>query len=1062
MAYSQQQLSTTFKDQMNYTFQYLEKNRVPHGILLDFGMEFTNVPAFGGTLTDSTYVTPSSLKQIYNTLLMSRIKNVSTGFVTPQQFKEKWKNNRSSDYIALSGLYFKYSKFNDNAYPSKINFYSNQFRDKYNRGVWQNPYQEMQTFALTTPINFYEHLDLTVKIPSTIFYSNTSSSIARIEIDFADGNGYRTVNFNQLVDVNYSNSGNYIWKYKLVLTNGKVLYSHSKIKIGTGKSLKPIGILNPRKNTQERIVNDWVCNGSGRYQLEVEAEISYLGQFGTATITLDDAGNDCQITNPLIVAEGFDVGSLLNPETPLGLSNILSFEQSLLSSGDLRNILIGNPFINNYQDYDIIYVDWDNGVDYMQRNAYVLEEVIKWVNEIKVGNEKNVVLGQSMGGIIARYALSDMEARGETHDTRLFISQDAPQQGANLPLSYQYMYRHVTNQYITASSTLFGGIVTVPIIDNFIDASTYLSILDTPASRQLLKNWSALNYAVDNTLHNDFYNELKSLNSNNGYPQQGSIRNIAISNGSECGTTQTYNAGDHLANVQMDKSLSFLQDLIFNIISPVIGVVGGLTVDADFFEVGFLGLIPGNSRFIIDFQAKALSYTNNAHIYKGLIRYKKKILWIFNSQVTITHVNKNQPSGILPFDWYGGGYFDTSGYSDNIDLGIANITVEVEDKFSFIPTASALDIGKGNISLNDTDYRKKYVGGQPPLAPKNSPFDNFTTAFTSPNDNDNNNEQHLEFNRRNGDWLAAELIGTDIETTDCSFVCENATITGDATLCTSEVYQIATSMSGDAVVNWSVSNTSVAFLSNTTGLSTTLTTPPNSYRTEIVLTATISSARCSSSVSISKTIRIGKPGTPAYLNGPTTVNTGALVSYNAGISEGATSYKWWLPYPFGVSSPIDYFNQNWQMSPTNHRNLTAMTGYAGNSGYVQVMGVNECGCGGAKILYVQHGNGGSGGGGIPIAPPQDDDVLDISSKYFTIYPNPSNGVVNVDLKSSTRVPLNQGNIEGKLYDLFGNIKKIVKISNNRAIINTSGLSTGVYVLKIYGGEIIENHQIIVK
>ena len=852
-----------------------------------------------------------------------------------------------------------------------------------------------------------------------------------------------------------------------MLNNGQILYSHSKIKIGTGKSIKPIkpiGILNPKSNTQERTVNDWVCNGSGRYQLEAEAEIPYLGQFGTATVILDDAGNDCQITNPLIVAEGFDVGNILNPEIPFGLNNLQSFEQSLLTSGDLRNLLIGNPFINNDQDYDIIYVDWNNGVDYMQRNAYVLEEVIKWVNDIKVGGEQNIVLGQSMGGVIARYALSDMEARGETHDTRLFISQDAPQQGANLPLSYQYMYRHVTDQYITASSTLFGVVITVPIIDNLIDGSAtdYLSILDTPASRQLLKNWSAVNYTVDNSLHDSFYNELKGLNSNNGYPQQGGIRNIAISNGSECGTTQTFNAGDHLANVQMDKSLSFLQDLIFNIISPVVGFGLGYTVDPDFFEVGFLGLIPGNSRFIIDFQAKSLSYTNNAHIYKGLIRYKKKILWIFNSQVTITNVNRNQPSGILPFDWYGGGFYDTSGFSDNIDLGITTITVEVEDKFSFIPTASALDIGKGDVNLNDTDYRRKYIGGQPPSAPKNSPFDNFTTAFTSPNDNDNNNEEHLEFNRRNGDWLANEIIGTDIETTDCSFVCQNATITGNNTLCTSEVYSIQNSTSGDAVVTWSVNNTSAVSLSNTTGLSTTLTTPSNSYRTDVVLTATISSVRCQSTVSISKTIRVGKPGTPAYLNGPTTVNTGAYVNYNAGVSEGADSYEWRLPYPFDVSNPIDYFADNWQMIPTNHRNLTAMTGYGGNSGYVQVMGVNECGCGGAKILYVQHGNGGPGGGGMAIAPPQDDDVFNTSSKYFQIYPNPSKGIVNVTLQSSTRAPLSQGEIEGKLFDLYGNVRRTVKISNNKGLVDTSGLNTGVYVLKIYINDTIESHQVIVE
>ena len=151
------------------------------------------------------------------------------------------------------------------------------------------------------------------------------------------------------------------------------------------------------------------------------------------------------------------------------------------------------------------------------------------------------------------------------------------------------------------------------------------------------------------------------------------------------------------------------------------------------------------------------------------------------------------------------------------------------------------------------------------------------------------------------------------------------------------------------------------------------------------------------------------------------------------------------------------------MAPTNHRNLTAMTGYAGNSGYVQVMGVNKCGCGGAKILYVEHNNGDPGGGGIPIAPPQDDDAFNnSSSKYFQIYPNPSKGMVNVTLQSTTRAPLSQGGIEGKLFDLYGNIRRTVSISNNGALVDTSGLNTGVYVLKIYINDTIESHQVIVK
>jgi len=87
---------------MNDVFSDLEKDKVPHEILLDYGMEFTDVEAFDGILRDSTIVTTFRLKEIFNTLLSSRITDQRNGFVTPQQFSQNWQNiehymNRCTD-----------------------------------------------------------------------------------------------------------------------------------------------------------------------------------------------------------------------------------------------------------------------------------------------------------------------------------------------------------------------------------------------------------------------------------------------------------------------------------------------------------------------------------------------------------------------------------------------------------------------------------------------------------------------------------------------------------------------------------------------------------------------------------------------------------------------------------------------------------------------------------------------------------------------------------------------------------------------------------------------------
>jgi hypothetical protein len=46
LATALKKLSTAFKTQMNATFGNPDKNRLPHVIVLDDGMEFTNVEVF--------------------------------------------------------------------------------------------------------------------------------------------------------------------------------------------------------------------------------------------------------------------------------------------------------------------------------------------------------------------------------------------------------------------------------------------------------------------------------------------------------------------------------------------------------------------------------------------------------------------------------------------------------------------------------------------------------------------------------------------------------------------------------------------------------------------------------------------------------------------------------------------------------------------------------------------------------------------------------------------------------------------------------------------------------
>ena len=52
---AQQVNNIEFKTKTLQVFQNLDKTRVPHGILLDFGMEFTSLQAFNGAVICSSY-----------------------------------------------------------------------------------------------------------------------------------------------------------------------------------------------------------------------------------------------------------------------------------------------------------------------------------------------------------------------------------------------------------------------------------------------------------------------------------------------------------------------------------------------------------------------------------------------------------------------------------------------------------------------------------------------------------------------------------------------------------------------------------------------------------------------------------------------------------------------------------------------------------------------------------------------------------------------------------------------------------------------------------------------
>jgi len=850
----------------------------------------------------------------------------------------------------------------------------------------------------------------------------------------------------QQLSVNYADTGNKVWTFRLTLTNGNLLYTHTEMQV------------RPEPN-------NYAGGAAARFlrpggPIFLTADGAWNGQTAQGWITVDyanpaDALGRFRLNRPLIVAEGFDPGHLLTPEQQFGITNFNTFIFQLNGSANLQTLLQSNN-----QVYDIIYVDWARGTDFLQRNALLLERVIRWVNEQKVldgSTQPNTVLGQSMGGVIARWALRDMENRGLPHQTNLYINWDGPQLGANVPMAYQHLGRHANSFYLSSNlgiaitgynsfirpvvnfninaingiRGLFGGtpwneIGSLPANSTILAG---LNLSDVPAARQMLINRINLAGNVENNLSTTWQTELRNL----GYPQQ--TRNIAVSNGSECAINQGFAPYADLLTFNGKANTRFLGDVLGTIGMPVLG---GLLNKPQF----FLGILPGRNEFFFDFNCKAQPVGGTPQIYRGKITYRKKLLYFIDVNTTITDRTRNAFANILPIDGSQGGMYDTeinlnSGDFKNWAIKYS-ITANSIPHFNFIPTPSVLGIGNGQTALTITDYNARYVGALPPPPPLNSPFANFTTAFGQTeisNGNFNNNEDHLQISPRNGNFVADELsrlttnpVGNPPQT-NCSAFCANGAITGNTTICTS---QTLTAPFGVGVTyNWVVGNT--ALVTPTPIGNTLLLTRNGTASGQTTVTVFMSNVVCGNTT-LTIPIIVGVPTSPLTIYGiPDNYNGCRNAVFNVTGGTGGGNSVWTV-----LGGQI----VNGQGTSEIYIQLDNTPG---NGFYIGLAESNACGF--SSVLATKQGN-----------------IVDCDGGGTTtrISPNPTNGQVRIettDIKTSKNY-IKTIIVRNKLGKVFTKIELPKGVTQHT--MNIGNLPNDIYLIDIFDGTGWRVHKLILQ
>lgn len=322
-------------------------------------------------------------------------------------------------------------------------------------------------------------------------------------------------------------------------------------------------------------------------------------------------------------------------------------------------------------------MDYNNGVDDIFRNAQLFREVIQYVNSHKQGIEPNVVMGISMGGLVARIALRQMEQAGVNHQTWKYISVDSPHKGANVPIGYQAAVRHIQN---TNLQVFF---INVLDYKNFKDVKGAVDLLNSMAAKQMLIYNINQNYGFDNTVHNTFQQTYDNL----GLPQQ--CQNIAIANGSNNGS-QTFTPGSAIIEWELSYSFKWWMDIL----SSISGLLNGILITTNYPQLT-LNAIPGHSQVKVELNVDALKNQTASRIYRGKVYIRKKILFLVPVNINLVEQTVNSTGSMLPIDGAPGGLYSLEMMGDSLSIPASAIK---QSQFCFVPTVSSL-------ALNDWSTR---------------------------------------------------------------------------------------------------------------------------------------------------------------------------------------------------------------------------------------------------------------------------------------------------------------------------------------------------------------------
>ncbi len=514
----------------------LDKSQIPTGVLAEYAYPLEEVEFYDGTATTDTS-NYSKFLQVYYQLYLATFNRVNIAHLSDY---EKAVHNFHPDrefHHPVGIIDYQFSAIDIDAIDNNLLYVSNeQLYDVSNRT--QSPYLTKTTKLATWLFDkgsdciksgtHYLHFSPDFVLSNSGFNLN---DVQAIEIKLNNVTKFSgSVNGLNNVEIPVVVIGvdkDIIVTMLLTLPSGVKTYQFSICQLPTHEACEGGDVIT---------VTGYPFNGGygeETYSATALASIYYANEHCASRI----------ITKPIIFVDGFDPGNVQHAYD--------IYTKYLNKRFDDNGVFSRLGDTLRAKGYDIIIFDpiaapgeenyKRGGVGFIENNGLALAKFLEtfYAEHSSTMTQDFVVVGASMGGLIARFGLSWMEKSNKQHHTRLFISFDSPQAGAQIPLGLQ--------QFVD-TFTQVGLLATVDGVRNALHQSN--------AAKQMLLWHSSTNSEIPQAhpFRSIFLNNLALWGN---YPTQ--CRNIAIVDGNREGILKTIQPSPNPDNIpainERDKEL---------------------------------------------------------------------------------------------------------------------------------------------------------------------------------------------------------------------------------------------------------------------------------------------------------------------------------------------------------------------------------------------------------------------------------------------------------------------------------------------------------------------------